>query len=79
MCPSFPFGYEGGILDVIVLIPDHCLSIYFDSRSGFIKFIRVFQQSLGPLLSFSLSSASLPVFCILDLRITFVTSLLTRL
>ena len=26
---SFPFGIEGGMWDVIVLIPDHCLSIYF--------------------------------------------------
>ena len=29
VCPSFPFGIEGGMWDVIVLIPDHCLSIYF--------------------------------------------------
>ena len=29
MCPSFPFGIEGGVRDEIVLIPDHCLSIYF--------------------------------------------------
>ena len=77
--PPPTFGNEGGILNVIVLIPDHCLSIYFDSCSGFIKFLRFFQQSLGPLLLFSLLSASLPVVCILDLRITFVTSLLTRL
>ena len=27
VCPSLPFGIEGGMLDVIVLIPDHCLSI----------------------------------------------------
>ena len=27
--PSFPFGIEGRIWDVIVLIPDHCLSSYF--------------------------------------------------
>ena len=26
---SFRFGFEGGIRDVIVLIPDHCLSFYF--------------------------------------------------
>ena len=25
----FPFGIEGGMWDVVVLIPDHCLSIYF--------------------------------------------------
>ena len=29
VCPSFPFGVEGGMWDVIVLIPDHCLYIYF--------------------------------------------------
>ena len=28
-CPSFLFGIEEGMWDVIVLIPDHCLSIYF--------------------------------------------------
>ena len=30
VCVSFPFGFEGWMLDVFVLIPDHCLSIYFD-------------------------------------------------
>ena len=29
LCPSFLFGIEGGMWDVIVLIPDHCLSITF--------------------------------------------------
>ena len=29
VCPSFPIGFEGRIWDLIVLIPDHCLSIYF--------------------------------------------------
>ena len=29
MCASFPFGFEGGMWDLIVFIPDHCLSIYF--------------------------------------------------
>ena len=29
MCPSLPFGIEGRMWNVIVLIPDHCLSIYF--------------------------------------------------
>ena len=28
-CVSFPFGLECGICDLIVLIPDHCLSFYF--------------------------------------------------
>ena len=29
VCPSFPFCTEGRMWDVIVLIPDDCLSIYF--------------------------------------------------
>ena len=29
VCPSFPSGIEGRMWVVIVLIPDHCLSIYF--------------------------------------------------
>ena len=27
VCPSFLFGIEGGMWDVIVLIPDHCLTM----------------------------------------------------
>ena len=26
----FPFGFEGRISDLIVSVPDHCLSFYFD-------------------------------------------------
>ena len=29
MCPSFPFGFEGGTWELIVLISNHCLSVYF--------------------------------------------------
>ena len=29
LCPSFPFGFKGGMWYLILLIPDHCLSIYF--------------------------------------------------
>ena len=29
VCPSFPFVIEGRMWVVIVLIPDHCLSIFF--------------------------------------------------
>ena len=29
VCPSFPFGIEVGMWDMIVLISNHCLSIYF--------------------------------------------------
>ena len=32
MCPSFPF--VGGMWDSIVLIPDHCLSFYFEVGRG---------------------------------------------
>ena len=29
VCVSFPFGFKGGMGDLVVLIPDHCLSVYF--------------------------------------------------
>ena len=29
VCSSFSFSFEGGMWDLIVVIPDHCLSIYF--------------------------------------------------
>ena len=29
VCSSFPFGIKGRMWDVIVLIPDHNLSIYY--------------------------------------------------
>ena len=28
VCASFPFGYEGGMWDLILLIPDYCLCLY---------------------------------------------------
>ena len=31
VCPSFPFGIEGGMWDVIALIPDHLMSVYFSA------------------------------------------------
>ena len=31
VCPAFPFGFEDGMCNLIVLIPDHCLSIYVSS------------------------------------------------
>ena len=34
VCPSFPFGFEGGMWDVILFIPDHCLSVYSGSCSS---------------------------------------------
>ena len=29
MCVSLPFGFESGMWDLIVLVPDHCLYFYF--------------------------------------------------
>ena len=29
----FPFGFEGRIWDLIVSVPDHCLSFYFSNSS----------------------------------------------
>ena len=29
VCASFPFDFEGGMWDLIVLIPKHLFSIYF--------------------------------------------------
>ena len=28
MCASFPNGSEGGVWDMIVLVPDHCLHCF---------------------------------------------------
>ena len=33
VCPSFPSGFEGGMRNVIVLIPDHYVSMYFANMS----------------------------------------------
>ena len=29
VCASFPVGFVGGKWELIVLVPDHCLSFYF--------------------------------------------------
>ena len=29
VCVCFPFGLAGGMWDLIVLVPDHCLSLLF--------------------------------------------------
>ena len=33
MSPSFPFDFEGEMLDLIVSTTDHCLSFYFSSQT----------------------------------------------
>ena len=42
MCPSFSFGVEGRMWDGIVLILDHCLSVYFSCFFFFFFFFFVF-------------------------------------
>ena len=40
LCVSFfPFGFEGGMWDLIVLIPDHCISIYFQQIYKYVSSI----------------------------------------
>ena len=34
MCASFPFSFEDGICDLVVLVPDYCLSIYFAAAAN---------------------------------------------
>ena len=34
----FSFGFEGRIWDLIVSVPDHCLSFYFEQRGMFFFF-----------------------------------------
>ena len=38
--PSFPFGIEGRMWVVIVLIPDHCLSVYFPDLHNVLSYSR---------------------------------------
>ena len=34
VCSSFPFGFKGGMWDLIVLVVELCLSIYFVYQSS---------------------------------------------
>ena len=43
VCSSFPFGIEGRIWDVIVLVSDYCLSIYFETY-------KINSKVLGPVV-----------------------------
>ena len=36
----FPFGFEGRMWDLIVSVPDHCLSFYFES-TAYLKFAKL--------------------------------------
>ena len=35
----FPFGFEDRMWDLIVTVPDHCLSFYFKTKSNFTVFV----------------------------------------
>ena len=44
------FGFDGGVWDVIVFIPDHCLSIYFtDNMTGTFALPPISKQVFGNL------------------------------
>ena len=47
----FPFGFEGRIWDLIVSVPDHCLSFYFLSFNifmmGKVKVVLYFYLTSG--------------------------------
>ena len=38
----FPFGFEGGIWDLIILVPDHCISFYFVIAANSVKVVQTF-------------------------------------
>ena len=40
VCAPFPFGFEDGMSDVIVLIPDHCLSVYL--KGDLMKWLNIY-------------------------------------
>ena len=47
----FPFGFEGRTWDLIVSVPDHCLSFYFKNKlkGTHVKTVRNLQQPIFPL------------------------------
>ena len=61
VCPSFPIGIESRTWVVIVFIPDHFFSIYFDCES--FKSKRPMGYKSSPELQFQMTNT-----CILDLH-----------
>ena len=43
----FPFGFEGRIWDLIVSVPDHCLSFYLGSKYDFLNVYVAFKKGQG--------------------------------
>ena len=65
---SLPFGIEVGMLDLTVLIPDHCLSIIFDTIN---RILHSWSLHKARIINFVLndhSSKILNVCCDFDLR-----------
>ena len=56
----FPFGFEGRIWDLIVSVPDHCLSFYFTVNKYLYNFtaltpshkLELFDKLVSPILNF---------------------------
>ena len=48
-CASLPFGSGGGMWDLIVLVPDHCLSFSFEYS---VKFLRNLTYNITLLTDF---------------------------
>ena len=55
----FPFGFEGRIWDLIVSVPDHCLSFYFSTfenttteKLHYEQYLTLFLQSCESLWNF---------------------------
>ena len=42
----FPFGFEGRMWDLIVSVPDHCLSFYFDRCKQMTANVLILMQRL---------------------------------
>ena len=40
-CGTGPFGFEGRIWDLIVSVPDHCLSFYSALKLSSLKFVQI--------------------------------------
>ena len=55
----FPFGFEGRIWDLIVSVPDHCLSFYFTS----IHVIFKYNGTASPVLLQNFTSLAQPSQC----------------
>ena len=47
VCASFPFGFEGGMCDLIALVPNHCLSYYFFRQKMGFFYERIFTPVAG--------------------------------